>query len=69
MLAYFKDTSAKIVRVQISKCTDAIPQATPHASPRTPARGRAGGGSLRNTALAIAAPAAPKQDKMHGGRV
>ena len=34
MLAYFKDTSAKILRVQISKCTDAIPQATPQASPR-----------------------------------
>ena len=38
MLAYFKDTSAKILRVQISKCTDAIPQDTFHASLETHAR-------------------------------
>ena len=38
MLAYFKDTSAKILRVQVSIFTDAIPQATLQASPRSHAR-------------------------------
>ena len=60
MLAYFKDTSAKILRVQISKCTDAIPQATPQASPRKrPLVAEPRGGPL--TTAQSAAPAAPKQ--------
>ena len=60
MLAYFKDTSAKILRVQISKCTDAIPQATPQASPRKrPLVAVPRGGPL--TTAQSAAPAAPKQ--------
>ena len=60
MLAYFKDTSAKILRVQISKCTDAIPQATPQASPRKrPLVAGPRGGPL--TTAQSAAPAAPKQ--------
>ena len=60
MLAYFKDTSAKILRVQTSKCTDAIPQATPQASPRKrPLVAGPRGGPL--TTAQSAAPAAPKQ--------
>ena len=60
MLAYFKDTSAKILRVQTSKCTDAIPQATPQASPRKrPLVAEPRGGPL--TTAQSAAPAAPKQ--------
>ena len=46
MLAYFKDTSAKILRVQVSNYTDAIPKATPHASLSIARSCRAGGGSL-----------------------
>ena len=60
MLAYFKDTSAKILRVQISKCTDAIPQDTFHASLETHARSWPSRGDPLTTAQS-AAPAAPKQ--------
>ena len=62
MLAYFKDTSAKILRVQISKCTDAIPQATPQASPRKrPLVAEPRGGPL--TTAQSAAPVDERNDK------
>ena len=60
LLAYFKDTSAKILRVQVSIVTDAIPQATLQASPRSHARSWPTGGGPLITAQS-AAPAAPKQ--------
>jgi len=60
MLAYFKDTSAKILRVQVSNYTDVIPQDTSCESPRKrPLVAEPRGGPL--TTAQSAAPAAPKQ--------